>query len=215
MWADQRFASERPDVLTQTLTGPLAEDLLAVGPVTVRLRFSVQPAPATGVSGAEAPAAPATLAPDASDLEGLDLDLVVKILDVAPDGTQTLVRGDVCPARWRNVASAGLEVAPPSGVRPSGSPHHPFGTVPPLSDRGCHVPQGEHLQPGVPAELTFAMASIGHRFAAGHTIALQIQSSLFPLVAMNPQTFLANPYTATVDDYIPVEFSILDGSLAF
>ena len=36
-------------------------------------------------------------------------------------------------------------VVPPSGVRPSDSPHHPFGTVPPLSDRGCHVPQGERL----------------------------------------------------------------------
>ena len=36
---------------------------------------------------------------------------------------------------------------PPSGVRPSGSPHHPFGTVPPLSNRGCYVPQGECTQP--------------------------------------------------------------------
>ena len=34
------------------------------------------------------------------------------------------------------------EGIPPSGVRPSGSPHHPFGTVPPLSNRGCYVPQG-------------------------------------------------------------------------
>ena len=41
------------------------------------------------------------------------------------------------------LASAG-EAAPPSGVRPSDSPHHPFGTVPPLPDRGCHVPQEEH-----------------------------------------------------------------------
>ena len=56
------------------------------------------------------------------------------------------------------------------------------------------------------------MASIGHRFAAGHTVALQIQSSWFPLVAMNPQTFLANPYTATAKDYRPVEVSILPGS---
>ena len=31
---------------------------------------------------------------------------------------------------------------PLSGVRPSDSPHHPFGTVPPLSNRGCYVPQG-------------------------------------------------------------------------
>ena len=40
------------------------------------------------------------------------------------------------------LASAG-EAAPPSGVRPSDSPHHPFGTVPPLPNRGCYVPQGE------------------------------------------------------------------------
>ena len=34
----------------------------------------------------------------------------------------------------------------PSGVRPSGSPHHRLvPTVPPLSNRGCYVPQGKHL----------------------------------------------------------------------
>ena len=155
MWADQRFASERPDVLTQTLDGPLAEDLLAVGPVTVHIRFSVSgPAPK------------------------LDLDLVVKLLDVAPDGTQTLVRGDVCPARWRNSTAA---PAP--------------------------------LVPGEPAELAFRMASVCHRFAAGHSIALQIQSSWFPLVAMNPQTFLQNPYTAAEKDYRPVEVEILSGAI--
>ena len=64
-----------------------------------------------------------------------------------------------------DVAPVG-EVAPPSGVRPSGvrpsgvcpsgSPHHPFGTVPPLSHRGCDVPQGEHLPDSPsPAPLLF------------------------------------------------------------
>ena len=192
MWADQRFASGRPDVLTQALDGPLAEDLLAVGPVTVHLRFSVQSAPATETTGAESPAASSpsssaadgpnpAAAPDAASppypASQLDLDLVVKILDIAPDGTQTLVRGDVCPARWRNSTAA---PAP--------------------------------LVPGEPAELAFQMASVCHRFVAGHTIALQIQSSWFPLVAMNPQTFLVNPYTATTKDYRPVEVSILAGS---
>jgi len=37
------------------------------------------------------------------------------------------------------------EALDPQGVRPSGSPHHPSGTVPPLSDRGCHVPAGQDL----------------------------------------------------------------------
>ena len=40
------------------------------------------------------------------------------------------------------------KVVPPSGVRPSGSPHHPFGTVPPLPCRGWHAPQGENLSGG-------------------------------------------------------------------
>ena len=49
-------------------------------------------------------------------------------------------------ARIEEVAALrSREGLPPSGVRPSGSPHHPSGAVPPLSDRGCHVPQGEPL----------------------------------------------------------------------
>ena len=172
MWADQCFASVRPDVLTQTLEGALSEDLLAIGPVTVRLRFSVSPAKATPAA-TDGPVAPAS-----DPASQLDLDLVVKLIDVAPDGTQTLVRGDVCPARWRNSTAA-----------------------------------PDPLVPGEPAELAFRMASVCHRFAAGHSIALQIQSSWFPLVAMNPQTFLQNPYTATEKDYRPVEVEILSGAI--
>ena len=41
------------------------------------------------------------------------------------------------------------EGTPPSGVRPADSPHHPFGTVPPLSHRGCDFPQGESLPESV------------------------------------------------------------------
>ncbi len=36
---------------------------------------------------------------------------------------------------------------PPQGVRPSGSPHHPCGTVPPLPNRGCYAPAGAHPAP--------------------------------------------------------------------
>ena len=43
------------------------------------------------------------------------------------------------------IYSGPSEGEPPSGVRPSGSPHPPFGTVPPLSNRGCYVPQEVHL----------------------------------------------------------------------
>ena len=47
----------------------------------------------------------------------------------------------------RIIYNGPAEGAPPEGVRPADSPHHPFGTVPPLSNRGCYVPQGEALPP--------------------------------------------------------------------
>jgi putative CocE/NonD family hydrolase len=89
MIADQRFASERPDVLTfQTL--PLPQDLTVAGPLAVDLWVSTT---------------------------GTDADFVVKLIDVLPDdaadpapgaqnttlpGTQRLVRADVLRGRFRN-----------------------------------------------------------------------------------------------------------------
>jgi len=89
MIADQRFAAERPDVLTfQTL--PLTQDLTVAGPLAVDLWVSTS---------------------------GTDADFVVKLIDVLPDdaadpapgapnptlpGTQRLVRADVLRGRFRN-----------------------------------------------------------------------------------------------------------------
>ena len=69
-------------------------------------------------------------------------------------------------------ASAG-EAAPPSGVRPSDSPHHPFGTVPPLPDRGCYVPQEEGL-PGVDV------------FPIGRRIADPLRKAGYPAASLPP-----------------------------
>lgn len=150
MWAPQNFASQRPDVLCCIVQEPLKEALLAIGPVKVHLRAKVS---------------------------GSDTDFILKLIDVAPDGTQTLVRLEVMPARRRH----GME--------------HP-----------------EPLEPGKPFELDFSMMDICHRFAPGHSIMIQVQSSCFPLVAMNPQTFIKNQYTAEQKDYRAVEVSILEGS---
>ena len=181
MWGDQRFAAARPDVLMQVLEGDLKEDYLAVGPVHVELKFSV--------------------APVQDSAPALDLDIVVKLIDIAPDGTMSLVRGDVCPARWRNAIPAASTLASTAASTPASSSPGSAAAIAPAP-----------LIPGAPATLSFDLASICHCFAAGHSIALQIQSSWFPLVAMNPQTFLENPHTATTKDYRPVEVSILDGS---
>ncbi|MDJ0364631.1 CocE/NonD family hydrolase [Hymenobacter sp. H14-R3] len=89
MIADQRFAAERPDVLTYQ-TEPLAQDLTVAGPLGVDLWVSTS---------------------------GTDADFVVKLIDVLPGdvpdpnpaeenttlpGTQRLVRADVFRGRFRN-----------------------------------------------------------------------------------------------------------------
>lgn len=89
MIEDQRFAAQRPDVLTYQ-TEPLTEDLTVAGPLRVDLWVSTS---------------------------GTDADFVVKLIDVLPDdapaptpnpqrltlgGAQRLVRADVFRGRFRN-----------------------------------------------------------------------------------------------------------------
>jgi hypothetical protein len=40
---------------------------------------------------------------------------------------------------------------------------------------------------------------------------VQVQSSLFPLIAMNPQTFLPNQYKAVASDYVKSEITLYGG----
>ncbi len=47
----------------------------------------------------------------------------------------------------------------------------------------------EAFKPGKPEKIEFAMPDVLHTFRAGHRIMVQIQSTWFPLVDLNPQTF--------------------------
>ena len=58
----------------------------------------------------------------------------------------------------------------------------------------------------------FMMCDIDHYFLPGHSLMIQIQGSWFPLISMNPQTFVANPYYAEDSDYRPVSISISSDS---
>ena len=49
------------------------------------------------------------------------------------------------------------------------------------------------MTPGEPTRLRFSMPDIAHVFRAGHRIAVQVQSSWFPLTDRNPQTFTHIP----------------------
>ncbi len=57
----------------------------------------------------------------------------------------------------------------------------------------------EPLVPGKVTEVAFGMNEIAHTFKKGHRIMVQIQSSWFPLVDLNPQTFVNIPTCAKED----------------
>src|SRR5262249_60862383 len=56
------------------------------------------------------------------------------------------------------------------------------------------------FKPGEPATVKFALPDICHTFRPGHKIMVQVQSSWFPLVDRNPQTF-CDIYTAKAEDF--------------
>jgi len=134
--ADQRFAAQRPDVLTYQ-TDTLKMDLTVTG----RLRADIF-----------------------LSSTGTDADLVVKLIDVLPDGYQRLVRADVFRCKFRK-----------SFAKP------------------------EPLTPGKITEVAYDLNEIAHTFKMGHRIMVQVQSSWFPLVDMNPQTFVNIPTCSAAD----------------
>jgi predicted acyl esterase len=58
----------------------------------------------------------------------------------------------------------------------------------------------EPFAPGQPTPVHFTMQDIDHTFRSGHRIMVQVQSSWFPLVDRNPQTFV-DTYTAKQADF--------------
>jgi len=53
--------------------------------------------------------------------------------------------------------------------------------------------------PGKVEALNFNMPDINHTFRRGHRIMVQVQSSWFPLVDLNPQTFVRIPEAKAED----------------
>src|SRR5262249_16734475 len=58
----------------------------------------------------------------------------------------------------------------------------------------------EPFKPGEPTLVRFSIPDTSHTFRAGHRIMVQIQSSWFPVVDRNPQTF-TDIYRATDADF--------------
>ncbi|MDB4946027.1 MAG: Glutaryl-7-ACA acylase [Labilithrix sp.] len=56
--------------------------------------------------------------------------------------------------------------------------------------------------PGQPARVKFTLPDVAHTFRPGHRILVQVQSSWFPLVDRNPQSFVPNIELAQEPDFV-------------
>lgn len=70
----------------------------------------------------------------------------------------------------------------------------------------------EALVPGQETSVSVKLQDVLHTFRKGHKIQIQVQSTWFPLMAINPQRFLENPYLATKADYQTAEIKVSSGS---
>lgn len=61
----------------------------------------------------------------------------------------------------------------------------------------------EPLVPGEVNEFAIDLHAADHRFLKGHKIMVQVQSTWFPLIDRNPQTFVDNIFLAKAGDYRP------------
>ncbi len=64
------------------------------------------------------------------------------------------------------------------------------------------------LIPNKPEEFVVGLHQINHRFMKGHRITIQIQSSWFPVIDMNPQQWVPNIFEAKESDFKKAEHTI-------
>jgi len=111
---------------------------------------------------------------------GTDSDFVVKLIDVYPDSLPQ-PKPAAPAARPRDVeAPATLLAGYQQLVRGE-----------PMRGKFRHsFSKPEPFTPNRPEAVDFSLVEVSHTFLPGHRIMLQIQSSWFPLVDLNPQTFV-------------------------
>jgi putative CocE/NonD family hydrolase len=114
---------------------------------------------------------------------GTDADWIVKLIDVYPDdagGPNTRARGD-------------------NSVRLGGYQMLVRGDVLRGKFRNS-IANPEPFVPGAPTEISFTLQAAFHTFEPGHRIMVQVQSSWFPMIDLNPGTF-EHLYAAKAADF--------------
>ena len=105
---------------------------------------------------------------------GTDADWIVKLIDVRPDGPES-------------TPLAGYQMLLRSEVI-RGRYRNDFA-------------KPEPFIPDQPTQVRLELLDVLHRFQKGHRLMVQIQSTWFPLVDRNPQTFVPNIYFAKPDAF--------------
>jgi len=114
---------------------------------------------------------------------GTDSDWIVKLIDVYPE------EGPSYPKGGKDIDIRGYQQMVRSEV---------------LRAR-FREGHGKAPKPFVPGEVTDVMVplqDIFHTFKPGHRIMIHVQSSWFPLIDRNPQTFVDNIFMADAEDFI-------------
>jgi predicted acyl esterase len=57
------------------------------------------------------------------------------------------------------------------------------------------------IEPGAILDYAFSLHGQNHTFQKGHRIMVQVQSTWFPVIDRNPQTFVANIFKAQATDF--------------
>lgn len=118
---------------------------------------------------------------------GTDCDWIVKLIDVYP----------VAPAAY--VPSAAQKLVAPEPSAMAGFQRLVRGDVMRSKFRSS-LETPEPMTPNAVSSIEFVMDDVLHTFKKGHRVMVQIQSSWFPLVDRNPQSFV-DIYTASTRDF--------------
>jgi putative CocE/NonD family hydrolase len=111
---------------------------------------------------------------------GTDADWVVKLIDVLPDDTKNPEPN-------------------PRQVRLGGYQMMVRGDVIRGKFRNS-LAKPEPFEPGRVTKVEFELQDVFHRFSKGHRVMVQVQSTWFPKIDRNPQTFV-DIYSAKAEDF--------------
>jgi uncharacterized protein len=119
---------------------------------------------------------------------GTDSDFIVKLIDQYPESGQNSAIDAKTDASYANSMN-GYQLPIAMEVR-----------------RGRYLHSYEHPEPLVadkPEQWQIPLRDHDHVFLRGHRIMVQVQSTWFPVIDRNPQTFVPSIYQAKAGDYLP------------